>query len=294
MVSLPLRGPVSRRRRPVACAAGRYDAGAGSGAARGPAHQRATSAIMRPRSRSHEHRWPPACVHGLPGASPARTSPACEARPQAATNAVGLVGDVDQARAAVVAATTSRIEVDTTGSPAARYSGVLVGLMYRVASLMREGHQRHVPAATGRRAARRSALPAEPVDVRPRGRSAGSIFTTGPIITNCQSGSARGKRAPAGPCRCARRSPRSSRCADAGWRPGPPGRGCGPRAARKCAASTLLGKQWTRCAWSCAWPRRGCAPPVNTRSARADQLVPRGASRPAARPRKPASSSMQS
>ncbi len=35
--------------------------------------------------------------------------------------------------------TTSRIEVDTTGLPAARYSGVLVGLMKRVASLRANG-----------------------------------------------------------------------------------------------------------------------------------------------------------
>ena len=35
--------------------------------------------------------------------------------------------------------TTSTIGVDTTGRPAARYSGVLVGLMNRVASLMANG-----------------------------------------------------------------------------------------------------------------------------------------------------------
>ena len=34
---------------------------------------------------------------------------------------------------------TSRIDVDTTGLPAARYSGVLVGLMKRVASLRANG-----------------------------------------------------------------------------------------------------------------------------------------------------------
>ena len=35
--------------------------------------------------------------------------------------------------------TTSRIDVETTGLPAARYSGVLVGLMKRVASLRANG-----------------------------------------------------------------------------------------------------------------------------------------------------------
>jgi hypothetical protein len=35
--------------------------------------------------------------------------------------------------------TTSRIDVDTIGLPAAMYSGVLVGLMKRVASLRAKG-----------------------------------------------------------------------------------------------------------------------------------------------------------
>ena len=35
--------------------------------------------------------------------------------------------------------TTSGIDVDTTGLPAARYSGVFVGLMKRVASLRAKG-----------------------------------------------------------------------------------------------------------------------------------------------------------
>ena len=36
--------------------------------------------------------------------------------------------------------------VETTGRPPARYSGVLVGEMNRVAVVVREWHQRHVPA----------------------------------------------------------------------------------------------------------------------------------------------------
>jgi hypothetical protein len=35
--------------------------------------------------------------------------------------------------------TTSRIEVDTTGLPAAKYSGVFVGLMKRVDSFLANG-----------------------------------------------------------------------------------------------------------------------------------------------------------
>ena len=60
------------------------------------------------------------------------------ARRQAATNPSGP-SPISTIPATPNGRTTSRIEVDATGRPAARYSGVLVGLMYAVASLWAKG-----------------------------------------------------------------------------------------------------------------------------------------------------------
>src|ERR671932_147116 len=58
----------------------------------------------------------------------------------AATNSA-TVSAILTKRSCPYGRTTSRIEVDTTGLPAARYSGVLVGLMKRVDSLRAKGNK---------------------------------------------------------------------------------------------------------------------------------------------------------
>ena len=131
----------------------------------------------------------------------------------------------------------------------------------------RERHQRDVPARQigrqlGDRSCRRdNGCWAASAD-RPR-----VIFTTGPTITNDQSGRISRDLGRAARCRSARRSRRRSRAAGAAGLPGRRGRTRRARALAKCARSTDDGKQWTLW-WRSFFASYRLEPPVKTTSAR--------------------------
>ena len=141
--------------------------------------------------------------------------------------------------------TTSVIEVETTGRPAARYSGVLVGLMKRVDTVSGKWQECDVPVCNVRGQLGVS-FGSEVVNVvGSRQRCRGRFSTTGPKSTKLPLGPEARRHLPGGRRPTFRRVPRRSR---ASGRASELGLGIGEPAARAetSRTSTELGKTWQR------------------------------------------------
>ena len=186
--------------------------------------------------------------------------------------------------------TTSWMPVLTTGRPAARYSGVLVGLMYRVASLCANGIIPR-PSRPGR--------PEAPRTSSSRGSGYSLLGKVGGIDLDDRTqhhelpiGPAPRPRPRRGRCPSARRSRRSSRSADAD-RPSIRGVDAGSPAPSRMGYIDAAREAVDVVNGCGASPRSSCAPPVSTRSA-CSRSLPRARGAPAGAPLKPARWSMQS